>query len=148
MRCHSKRKSPQNWLFSDPTPPSHHLSLVRLTHPSPHVTGEIVANIENSSTKKHSNKVMQCNVSRWVNEQNRLSIVLTTRIDVSTFRNSFHNFFLNEPSYFVLILIFLPPVVHDIQIESPWPHFEMMTLQHGAWISRFKEKSFINKYFT
>ena len=27
-------------------------------------------------------------------------------------------FFLNEPGY-VLILIFLPPVVHDIQIESP-----------------------------
>ena len=87
MRGHSKRKSRQNWLFSDPTPPCHHLSLIRLTHPSPHVTGEIVANFENSSIEKN-NKVTQCNVSTWVNEQNRLSIVLTTRIGFSIFRNS------------------------------------------------------------
>ena len=62
MRGHSKRKSRQNWLFSDPTPPCHHLSLIRLTHPSPHVIGEIVANFENSSIEK-DNKVTQCNVS-------------------------------------------------------------------------------------
>ena len=81
MRGHSKMESPQNWLISDPTPPCHHLSLICLTHPSPHVTGEIVTNFENSSTEKDDNK-MQCNVSTLVNEQNRLSIVFTTRIDV------------------------------------------------------------------
>ena len=46
---------------------------------------------------------------------------------------------------YVLILIFLSPVVHDIQTESLWPNFEMMTSQHGTWISWFREKSFINK---
>ena len=47
-----------------------------------------------------------------------------------------------------MIWIVLPPVVHDVRIESFWANFEMMTSQHGAWISRFWEKSFINEYFT
>ena len=142
MRGHSKRKSPQNWLFLDPTPPCHHFSLIHLRHPSPHVTGEIVANFENSSTAKDDNKVTQCNVSTWLNEQNRLSIVLTTRIDVSRFRNSsVRNFFFEWTKLLhVLILIFLPPVVHDIQIESLWPNFEIMTSQQGTWISGFRQK--------
>ena len=49
---------------------------------------------------------------------------------------------------YLLILTFLPPVVHDIHIESLWPNFEMMTSKHVAWISRFRESSFINEYFT
>ena len=57
MKDHSKKKTQQNLLFSDPTPPRHHLSLIRFTHPSPHVTGEIEANFENSSTEKDNSKV-------------------------------------------------------------------------------------------
>ena len=49
---------------------------------------------------------------------------------------------------YVLILIFLPSVVHDIQIESLWFNFEMTKLQQQTWISRFRKNSFINKYFT
>ena len=60
MRGHSKRKSRQNWLFSDPTPPCHHLSLIRLTHPSPHVIGEIVANFEFKYRERQQGDTMQC----------------------------------------------------------------------------------------
>ena len=42
----------------------------------------------------------------------------------------------------------MPPVLHDIQIESFWPNFEMMKSQHGARISKFWENRFINKYLT